>query len=202
MLDQPKPRKSLEHQKTDELERPTGNGDAELKRRILQFGGGIYRSQDLTCAEMFDDADVSNLQFLSCTLNGTSFFKCKMNNAKFTGSMIAFASLLQVTGTNTVFDKVHATGTSFCACVLIDATFDYASLCDADFSGSNLQGASFRGAVLHGAAFVGANLLNACFDDATLTSCVFRGARMPNGRLYSEHRSLKSQLVGPRGKAA
>ncbi len=202
MPNQPDPRKSAHFKRTDELEKSIPGDDRQLKRQLLTFGGGIFRNQDMIGLGVFEETDLTNLQFIRCTFNGVSFFRSNLSGAQFCGSMMAMAGLLQAVGKGANFNEIQATDINCYAATLDRATFDRASLVDADFSASSLVGASFVGSVLHGAKFVGANLTGANLKDASLDGVKFTGARMPNGRLFSEDRPLQAQLSMPRRQAA
>jgi len=202
MPNQPEQRKSAHPKRTDELEKPTPGDDRQLKRQLLTFGGGVYRDQDMIGLGVFEETDLTNLTFIHCTFNGVSFFRSNLTGANFCRSMMAMAGLLQATGRDVNFNEIQATDIYCYAATLDRSTFNGASLVDADFSASSLVGVSFVGAVLHGAKFVGANLTGANLKDASLDGAKFTGARMPNGRLFSEDRPLQAQLSMPRRKAA
>ena len=202
MPNQPDPRKSARSKRTDELEKPTPGDDRQLKRQLLTFGGGVYRDQDMIGLGVFEETDLTNLTFIHCTFNGVSFFRSNLTGANFCRSMMAMAGLLQAVGKGANFNEIQATDIYCYAATLDRATFNHASLVDADFSASSLISASFVGAVLHGAKFVGANLTGANLKDASLDGVKFTGARMPNGRLFSEDRPLQAQIALPRRKAA
>ena len=202
MPNQPEPRNTPRVKRTDELEKPAPGDDRPLKRQILTFGGGRYQGQDMIGLGVFEEADLSNLKFMRCTFNGVSFFRSDLTGAQFCGSMMAMATLMQAIGRSASFEEIQATDINCYAATLDGATFANASLVNADFSAASLLGVNFSGAVLHGAKFIGANLTGANLKNASLVDVDFKGARMPNGRLYSEDRPLQVQLSQPRKKAA
>ena len=70
MPNQPEQRKSAHPKRTDELEKTNPGDDRQLKRQLLTFGGGIFRNQDMIGLGVFEETDLTNLQFIRCTFNG------------------------------------------------------------------------------------------------------------------------------------
>jgi uncharacterized protein YjbI with pentapeptide repeats len=100
----------------------------------------------------FGGAQLNKVEFIDCSLRGSSFYGADIGGARFLHSDVARSD----------FRSTRARGTDFAASFLRLADFREADLRDAGFRGASLFGADFRGARL-----VGADFTKARFDKST-----------------------------------
>ncbi|MED0679992.1 pentapeptide repeat-containing protein [Aneurinibacillus thermoaerophilus] len=133
----------------------------------LDLSYGEYEGIDLRYANM-KQSNLSHSTLCGCTLIGTAFTLCDLEEADLSYSLIHEADFSQSNLKGAMFREVEGSSG-----LLDPSSWDMPGFMSVSFIGANLEGADFTRANLKGAVFVGANLTATNFTGANLERAIF-----------------------------
>lgn len=184
-----------------------GNLKAHLVVRKTDFTGQLRSREHVTLSGLVD------LRGLS--LSPVAMTECRLTNADFRGSSLAFGRFLQCDFSGSELggvalekadfsgSKLHNTMLSGADCEsgifvdadCVDASFRSAVLIRSDFSGAVLQGVDFRAANCQEASFRDANLESANMRNAYFHQCDLSGANLSGVDVTSYYQERAGRVV-------
>lgn len=119
--------------------------------------------------EAAKNADLSEMDFSGCTLEGAIFDNIDLNSSSFADAQLTDIKFINCDLTSVDFNRAHVIECSFSQSVLNGADFSYATVDYCSFAEADLAGTILRDADLSNSDLTEAENLNASrFDDSTV----------------------------------